>query len=326
MDNKIIEIIKYYSESHNVDFKFLPYPTEKHDKKNEILKDISAMANHLSDEDKYIIIGFKRKNGTVLKFSDVTNPVDQAEYQQFLDSNIEPQINFDYQTTFYEGHQLAYFKIHDNTVRPYLFTNNVRNSLNPDKIDFKKGDGYIRVGTSTNKMTRDDFEKIYEKRYKIIDRKSDIKVTPYINECEDGEFSIIGLKYFDFRIENLSNQSINLDVELKIYKNFEIAFVPKYEFENELAKAKGGTFPPIINSVFSHVRFENHPEYLKVSRVKLRTENAMVHIAQNDLEDEIFSKMILYKEKEPSIIKAEISIRSDSFTDGFLVNKIELAT
>lgn len=55
MSGKVREIISYGCENHSVDFKSIPYPTEKHVKKHELLKDISAMANHPSNEDKYII-------------------------------------------------------------------------------------------------------------------------------------------------------------------------------------------------------------------------------------------------------------------------------
>ena len=57
---KIVEIIEYENESHRVDFKKIEYPLGKDAKKNEILKDFSAFANHLSDDDKFIIIGIKR--------------------------------------------------------------------------------------------------------------------------------------------------------------------------------------------------------------------------------------------------------------------------
>lgn len=326
--DKIAEIINYYSEteSHSVDFKLTQYPIERHEKKNEFLKDISAMANHLSGEDKYIIIGVKRKKTGDLKFQNVINPIDQASYQQFLDSNIEPQLNFEYITTDFEEHQIAYFKIFDNNQRPYLLKKNVRNPIDPDKIDYKKGDGFIRVGTSTNKMIRDDFERIYEKRFQQRDRKSDIKITPFISALSDEEFAELVLNFFDFNIENSSNQSIDLDVELKIFKCEEITFVPKYKLENELTKENRGMFPsPVINSAFSHVHFENFGDYIKVSRTKLRTEKSAVHIAQNDTEEEVFTREILvHKEGELSIIKAELVIRSDKFTDGALTRKIEL--
>jgi hypothetical protein len=322
--DKITEILNYYSESHNIDFKLLQYPIEKHDKKNEILKDISAMANHLSDDDKYIIIGVKRKKSGDIKFQDVLEPVDQAAYQQFLDGNIEPPINFEYNTTIFEGHPIAYFKISNNTQRPYLFKKNVQNSINPQKCDFRVGDGFIRVGTSTEKICRTDFEKIYEKRYKQIDRKSDIIVTPFIGDFEDEVYSQIGIKYLDFNIENLSNQSINLDIKVKIHKSPGIYIVPKNEFEQNLLREKRDMFSPIINTALLQVSYENHDNFVEFSRVKLRTQAFAVSISQNDTENEIFGREITTScEGENRQIRGEIIIRSDSFTDGVMIQKFE---
>lgn len=322
--DKIAEIIKYYSESHNIDFKLLQYPIENHEKKNQILKDISAMANHLSEEDKYIIIGVKRKKGGDIKYQDVLNPIDQASYQQFLDSNIEPQINFEYNTTIFEGHQISYFKIFNNTQRPYLFKNDIRNLIDPKKYDFKKGDGFIRKGTSTYKMVLDDFERIYEIKYKKPDRKSDIKITPFIGEYEDGRFSESNIRYFDFKIENLSSQSINLEVELKIYYNSDVKFVSKRDFEMETSRQRSSVYASNVNSIFSHVHFENYSDFIKVTRVKLRMENSALKIEQNDVEEEVFfNEILVYSEKSPSKIKAILSLRSDSFSDGLLTKNIE---
>ena len=61
MSNKIEEIISYSSESHLLDFKSEQYLLGKNPKKYELLKDISSMANHPSNEDKYRIIGVSEK-------------------------------------------------------------------------------------------------------------------------------------------------------------------------------------------------------------------------------------------------------------------------
>lgn len=74
--NKIIEIIKYGSESSTIDFKKVGYPTVKHAKKHEIIKDIIAMANHPSNEDKFIIIGVKDQD-----LFNIEEQVDDAQYQ-----------------------------------------------------------------------------------------------------------------------------------------------------------------------------------------------------------------------------------------------------
>ena len=84
MSEVVKNIIKYNSESHSTDFKLEQYPIGKRDKKHELLKDISAMANHPSNEEKYIIIGVSEKDGMVSGFRDIKNLVDQAKYQQYI--------------------------------------------------------------------------------------------------------------------------------------------------------------------------------------------------------------------------------------------------
>ena len=125
MIEKLFEIIKYHSESVYVDFKSQEYPLGKNTKKNELLKDISSMANHPSNEPKYILIGIKEKNGLASEFIDLSTPTHQAKYQQFVEENIEPKINFEYRSFEYEGHRLAAFIISDNQERPYLFKKDV---------------------------------------------------------------------------------------------------------------------------------------------------------------------------------------------------------
>ncbi|RXM42179.1 helix-turn-helix domain-containing protein, partial [Flavobacterium sp. YO64] len=93
---KVIEIIEYENESHKVDFKKTQYILGKDTKKNEILKDFSAFTNHLSDDEKYIIIGIKENQDKTKDIFGIENPTDEATYRQFINENIEPQINFEY--------------------------------------------------------------------------------------------------------------------------------------------------------------------------------------------------------------------------------------
>lgn len=78
------DILKYYSESFNIDFKQTEYPLGKEFKKNEFLKDFSAMANHPSDEKKYIFVGVIEKDGRASSFIDIPKLTDQAKYNNFL--------------------------------------------------------------------------------------------------------------------------------------------------------------------------------------------------------------------------------------------------
>jgi len=137
MKKSLDEILAYESESHSIDFKKEQYPVKKDAKKHEFLKDISAMANHPSDEDKYIIIGVKEGNGVASEFYEVTNLIDEAKYRQYLNTNIEPKINFEYKSFMHKGFRLAYFRIFENMDRPYLFKKVVRNSIDQGKIEFR---------------------------------------------------------------------------------------------------------------------------------------------------------------------------------------------
>ena len=110
MQSVLEKIIQYDSESPTLDFKEIQYSLENNPKKNELLKDISAMANYPGDENRFIIIGVIESNGVAGKFRDIDQLIDDAKYQQFLMSNIEPKINFEYKPFSYKGHQLAYFR------------------------------------------------------------------------------------------------------------------------------------------------------------------------------------------------------------------------
>jgi|AntRauTorcE11898_2_1112593.scaffolds.fasta_scaffold01099_2 predicted HTH transcriptional regulator len=98
MNQDIEQIIKYNSEGPTLDYKKEEYPLGKHAKRNEILKDISALANHHSDTDKYIIIGVKEENGVAKDFYEIERLTDEAAYQKFVNENIEPKINFNYKS------------------------------------------------------------------------------------------------------------------------------------------------------------------------------------------------------------------------------------
>ena len=125
MEDLLGKILMYDSESPSLDFKEIQYSLENNPKKNELLKDISAMANYPGDQDKFIIIGVIESNGVAEKFRDVGQLIDEAKYQQFVLSNIEPKINFEYKKFLYQNHQLAYFRIFNNVDRPYLFKKDV---------------------------------------------------------------------------------------------------------------------------------------------------------------------------------------------------------
>jgi hypothetical protein len=65
--------------------------------------------------------GIAESGGAAENFIAIDELISEADYQQFLNSYIEPNINFQYRSFSYQNHQLAYFTIYGNTERPYLF-------------------------------------------------------------------------------------------------------------------------------------------------------------------------------------------------------------
>lgn len=326
------DILIYNSESFNIDFKQTEYPLGKYFNKNEFLKDISAMANHPSNEKKYIFVGVTEKDGLAASFIDIPQLTDQAKYQQFLEKNIEPTIKFEYLQFEHEGYKLGCFIIYGNTERPYLFKKEVQNAKT-NELEYKPGDGYIRVGTSTRKMIRSDFEQIYKARNQFLDRKSDLLITPYIRKCDDVTLMNTGLSFIDFKISNKSNKSISFDAQAKIYYNVDIKLIKRFEVERQIdeenrKKARHSItsfdFTPMMdNSIFS-VSLEKNHDHLLVSTVKTVHQKNSIEISQNDELENLFAKEVLILGNKEYTVTVDLILRSDDFIEGALIESFEI--
>lgn len=327
MNRDLEKKIKYDCEGSTLDYKKEEYPLGKHAKRNEILKDISALANHHSDEDKYIIIGIKEENGVAKDFYEIENLTDEASYQKFVSEYIEPKINFEYKSYDYKGIKLAYFKIFKNKMRPYLFKKNVQNTVT-SKTDFKIGDGFIKVGSSSKKMDRTDFEHIYQTRFTEKDRKEDLKIETYFAASDDDELTKWDVKYIDLEITNQSNKSIDFDVEMKVFKGEGFEFIAEDELKKKLKKTKkkNSSFgiqvemiQPQINNM--HIDYKENLDSVFIARNNL-TRRTAISLPQNSSEKDIFCQHLFVLEKEEHEIKAELIIRSDDFTEGLLKKEL----
>lgn len=327
MNRDIEQKIKYDCEGSSLDYKKEEYPLGKHIKRNEILKDISSLANHHSDEDKYIIIGVKEENGVAKDFYEIEIITDEASYQKFVIENIEPKINFEYKSFVYDGKKLACFKIFNNKLRPYLFKKNVQNPVT-NKTEFKIGDGFIKVGSSSEKMDRTDFENIYRTRYTEKDRKGDLEIETYFASSNDDELSKLDIEYLDIKITNQSNKSIDFDIEMRVFKGDGYALVSEDEIKKELKKSrkKSSSFgfdieisQPQINNM--HIDFEDEEQFVFIARNSLARTTA-ISLPQNSSEKDIFCQHLFVVENEQHEIKAELIIRSDDFTEGLLKKEL----
>lgn len=327
MKEKIIQLIEYEVENSSLDFKQEEYPLgKKHPKKNEILKDLSSFANHPSNQDKFIIIGIIEKDGRAENFQELKKVTDEAKYQQIIDTNIEPKLNFDYRTIDYKTYRLAYFRLYNNNDRPYLFKKQL---INPktQKKDFNEGDGFIRMGTSTRKMLLQDFDKVYSEKWKSKDRKTDVEVE-FFSSREDEE--IYFLPFLDMHISNNSNKSINMDVEMEIKKSDSYNLITRtdirrliQQMENEKSSFGMGHTPMEIPSLHVFMK-EKEVEYI-VSRNAFK-KDFPITLYQHQKEEFIFSKYIFIDKEENQEVSIKVTIRSDDFVEGPIVQEYNIRT
>lgn len=141
------------NEGPTLDFKKEEYKKES---KQDLIKDIMAMANSLNNNVKRIIIGVKKTpiNTEVLGLECVE---DVASYENIIQENVEPNINFNYEAYNYSDDiTLGVFEIYDNNDRPYM--------MKKDCGGLKKGDIWIRKGTRNSRATRADLDKMIKLR------------------------------------------------------------------------------------------------------------------------------------------------------------------
>lgn len=314
----IENILTYNSEGISLDFKREEYPLGKHPKKLEILKDLIAFANHPSNDDKFIIIGVKAKDGMADTFHNLSSLTDEAQYQDYLNANIEPHINFEYQSFNYKGNNLAYFRIYNNNHRPYLISTKSTSSDNKTVLNI--GDGFIRTGTQNRRLNRADLEKIYQVRYTGVDRKEDVTIDCYLSLAyNDHKNSPFKMRTVEVSVKNSSHRSISLELEFRIVTKEGLKVLTKTDLERStLSRTSGQPIPLYSSSVY----INEHKDYYDISKVR-----SDFVLQQQSSFDEIFDKevtAIIQKDAEQTI-EVQITLRSDDFTNGAVIKKFDLA-
>lgn len=167
---EISDLIKFENENSSLDFKAIQYKKEMYE---SFLKDIMSLANSMSKDDKYIIIGVKHKTNGDRDLLGITETfVDDATYQQIVDSNIEPHINFSYFSYEYEGKLFGIFQIKECTNPPYM--------MKKDFGNLRQGDSFIRKGSFQKRLTRKDID-----NHQNIIRSKDISKDVFISFSQD---------------------------------------------------------------------------------------------------------------------------------------------
>lgn len=328
MKETIINLIENESENTKLDFKLEQYPIGKGDsKKGEFLKDICAFANLSSKEDKFIIIGAEEKNGMAIGFKPINELHDQASYQQFLNQYIEPEINFEYKEIIHLGNRLAYFRIFDNSKGPYLFKKEYKDTYQKGTI-YRIGTGFVRTGTSTRELRREDLEKIYAGRSAAKDRSNDIDFEFSLWGFKSSELSYAGyIKHLRVDAKNLSNTSIDLDVEAKIYNNKRVsakcAQDEEYKLYNNSRDKSLFAYTPHLDKMMPpfvikdmNVEFKNHGDYSIYEITPKKGTHTALRVKQKGIQTDIFNGQIALVFSKPADIKIEITVRSNDFADG----------
>ncbi len=163
----IDDLIEYNDENLNLDFKGAQYTRDKH---ADLIKDIIAMANADTNDECYIIIGVIRNDGgqKELRGIDREKFIDDANYQQLIRENVEPDVTFEYFLHEYDGKCFGVFRIGNCDDKPYM--------MRKDYKALKKGDSWIRKGSHQPRMIRRDFDAIYERKMASIGFNGDIVI------------------------------------------------------------------------------------------------------------------------------------------------------
>ena len=150
------DLIEYENESTFLDFKEKQYLKPSY---VDFIKDILSMANADFKEEKYIIIGIRKKTDgsyNVVGISKI-DFIDAATYQQIITENIEPYLPIEYSSFTFKNKLLGVFKISNNNDKPYMMKKEYRS--------LKIGDSFIRKGTSQNRLLRSDLDRINKEKF-----------------------------------------------------------------------------------------------------------------------------------------------------------------
>ena len=140
---KLINNLLYEEESNTLDFKSEQYKFLKAQdfEKAKLLKDIVAFSNAWRRSDAYILIGVKEIKGGKSLIESISDDLDDAQLQQFVQSKINKPIHFSYITTEIESLKVGLITIPVQN-RPVF--------LKKDFASLKANTVYVRRGSSTS--------------------------------------------------------------------------------------------------------------------------------------------------------------------------------
>jgi hypothetical protein len=138
----VINTLLYEEESTTLDFKSEQYRFIKANdgEKVELLKDVIAFANAWRHSDAYILIGVREVKGERAIVEGITDHLDDAQIQEFIQYKVNKPIRFSYATVEVEGKKIGLITIPVQD-RPFY--------LKKDFANLKANTVYLRRGSST---------------------------------------------------------------------------------------------------------------------------------------------------------------------------------
>jgi len=168
--------IKEKKEGTDFDGKKTNYRKETH---LDLVKDVMAMANADIEKDRHIVTGISLTPGeTRLQGINIEDFGDPSIYQELIHENIEPPIDLRCFLHEFDGKKFGIFEIANCNNPPYMMKKEYQRniSVNGKSEILQKGEAWIRRNTDQARMIRNDFERIYDKKFKNSGFKGDFKV------------------------------------------------------------------------------------------------------------------------------------------------------
>lgn len=144
-----LERLLYEGEGDYLDFKRTQYPFvgATNEQKAELLKDVLAMVNSWRRTEGYVIIGAEEIPGQKATVVGISDKLDDADLQQFINGKTNSRVEFAYQNVTLDGKAAAIIRVPVQE-RPRFLKN--------DFGGLKKGVVYVRRGSSTAEALPDE--------------------------------------------------------------------------------------------------------------------------------------------------------------------------
>jgi len=135
------------------------------------LRDVLALANAAVEGPRYIIVGtdFDDRGQKRIHSIDAEDFSGKPSYQSLANEFIEPPLRIRYKPVAIDGKRVGVLEIGDSQDRPYMMRIDYSEKL-------RRGDAYVRAGTSVMKMGRRQLGELFAKKFRDAVSAGDIEV------------------------------------------------------------------------------------------------------------------------------------------------------